>query len=111
MAMSKLIGLISFSFVFVIVLYAMYEMHISQNYDSLPQLIISAFAFASVYAAFYLTMAKVEHVEAEKTLREKELSSLAKNSASKEEIANKQNEISQLMQKALEILGDSSQSF
>ena len=51
----------------------MQEMHNTGNYDALPQLIISAFGFASIYSGFYLTMAKVEHVEEERTKREKEL--------------------------------------
>ena len=73
MAMSKIIGIIIFAFVIIVSIFVMYEMHISQNYDALPQLIISIFGFASVYTGFYLTMAKVEHIEEEKTKREKEL--------------------------------------
>ena len=69
MAMSKLIGLVAFAFVFMITIYAMNEMHNTGNYDALPQLIISAFGFASVYSGFYLTMDKVEHVEDEKSKR------------------------------------------
>ena len=67
MAMSKMIGIIAFGFVFMITVYSMKEMHNTGNYDALPQLIISAFGFASIYAGFYLTMVKAEHIEEEKT--------------------------------------------
>lgn len=111
MAMSKLIGLIAFAFVFMITVYAMNEMHITGNYDSLPQLIISAFGFASIYSGFYLTMAKVEHVEEEKTLREKELAHLKKaKDRDEEEIQDKRSEIEQLKQNINEIINQSTQS-
>ena len=70
MAMSKLIGVIAFGFVFGITVYSMIEMHNTGDYSNLGQLIISAYGFASVYAGFYLLMAKVEHVEEEKTKRD-----------------------------------------
>ena len=110
MAMSKLIGLIAFSFVFMIVVYSMIEMHNTNNYDALPQLIISAFSFAGVYSGFYLTMAKVEHVEGEKTKREKELISLKKQQASDEDILDKKQEIEELSHKMNEIISESNQS-
>lgn len=111
MAMSKLIGLIAFAFVFMITVYAMNEMHITGNYDSLPQLIISAFGFASIYSGFYLTMAKVEHVEEEKTLREKELAHLKKaKDRDEEEIQDKRSEIEQLKQNINDIINQSTQS-
>ena len=111
MAMSKLIGLIAFAFVFMITVYAMHEMHITGNYDSLPQLIISAFGFASVYSGFYLTMAKVEHVEDEKSKREKELATLKKGKTKdEEEIQNKKAEIESLRQKMNDILSETTQS-
>lgn len=106
MAMSKLIGIMTFSFVFIVTVYAMYEMHISQDYSNMGQLIISAYGFASIYAGFYLLMAKVEHVEEEKTKREKELATLKKNHASDEEIAEKKNEISNLVQKMNDIISE-----
>ena len=62
----------------VVIRYAMYEMHYQNNLDSLPQLIISIFGLGSVYIGFYLTMAKFEHVEYEKTKREKEILKLKK---------------------------------
>lgn len=112
MAMSKLIGLIAFIFVFMITIYAMREMHNTGNYDSLSQLIISAFGFASVYSGFYLTMAKVEHVEAEKSQREKELATLKKSkNKDEEEIQDKKNEIESLRQKINDIISKSTQSF
>lgn len=110
LAMSKLIGLIAFTFVATIVIYAMVEMHISQDYSSLPQLIISAFSFAGVYTMFYLIMAKVEHVETERTKREKELLMLKANKASEEEIAEKKIEIATLNQKINELLSESPNS-
>lgn len=110
MAMSKLIGLIAFGFVFMITMYAMQEMHNTGNYDALPQLIISAFAFASIYSGFYLTMAKVEHVEEEKTKREKELALLKNKDASQEDIIDKKQEVENLRQKINDLLSETSQS-
>lgn len=111
MAMSKLIGLIAFGFAFMITVYSMKEMHNTGNYDALPQLIMSAFGFASVYAGFYLTMAKVEHVEEEKTKREKELKTLQKSEdASTEEIEAKRQQINDLLSKANELLSESPHS-
>ena len=111
MAMSKLIGLVAFAFVFMITIYAMNEMHNTGNYDALPQLIISAFGFASVYSGFYLTMAKVEHVEDEKSKREKELVALKKHKIQdEEEIQAKKAEIELLRQKMNDILSETTQS-
>lgn len=110
MAMSKLIGLIAFAFVFMITMYAMKEMHDTGNYDALPQLIISAFGFASIYSGFYLTMAKVEHVEEEKTKREKELALLKKQDVPQEDIIDKKQEVENLRQKINDILSESAQN-
>lgn len=111
MAMSKLIGLVAFGFVFMITVYAMNEMHATGNYDALPQLIISAFSFASVYAGFYLLMAKVEHVEEERTKREKELAFLQrKDGISEEDIQDKKDEIEALRQKMNDLLSETTQS-
>ena len=89
----------------------MNEMHNTGNYDALPQLIISAFAFASVYSGFYLTMAKVEHVEDEKSKREKELATLKKSKTKdEEEIQTKKAEIESLRQKMNDILSETTQS-
>lgn len=110
MAMSKLIGLMAIAFVFIVVVYTMEEMHNTGNYEALPQLIISAFGFASIYAGFYLTMAKMEHIEAEKTKREKELTLLKKVNASQENIDAKQEEIEGYKQKINEILSETFQS-
>lgn len=113
MAMSKLIGLIVFAFVFMITIFSMKEMHDTGNYDSLPQLIISAFGFASVYSGFYLTMAKVEHVEEEKSNREKELIALKNNNLENndksDEIELKKSEIISLIQKVNDLLSESNQ--
>ena len=107
MAMSKMIGIIAFGFVFMITVYSMKEMHNTGNYDALPQLIISAFGFASIYAGFYLTMAKAEHIEEEKTKRENELKSLQKKNASEEEISLKRQEINDLFNKINELMSES----
>lgn len=73
MAMSKLIGVIVGIIVVIIVFYSLTEMHRQNDLSSLPQLIISVFAVAGVYVGFYLTMAKVEHVEKEITERQEKL--------------------------------------
>ncbi len=104
MAMSKLIGLIAFGFAFAITVFAMIEMHHTETYTALPQLIISSFGFASVYAGFYLLMAKVEHVEVEKTRREMELASLKAYKASEEDINEKEAEIQVLTKEVNDIL-------
>jgi len=110
MAMSKLIGLIAIAFVFMVTIYTMQEMHNTGNYEALPQLIISAFGFASIYAGFYLTMAKMEHVEEEKTKREKELALLQKKDASQEDIDDKRQEIENLRQKMNDLLSETTQT-
>lgn len=109
MAMSKLIGFVAFGFVFMITIYSMSEMHNTGNYEALPQLIISAFGFAGIYAGFYLTMARVEHVEDEKTKREKELIVLKKH-GSEEDIADKKQEIQDLRNKVNDLLSEPNQS-
>lgn len=108
MAMSKLIGLVAFGFLALIVVYTLVEMHRSQIYDALPQLIMSAFGFAAVYAGFYLTMAKVEHIEEEKTIRQKELKALEKTDNT-EAIERKQQEIMDLSEKLGQILSEVNQ--
>lgn len=109
MAMSKLIGIVAFGFLATIVIYSLYEMHRSQIYDALPQLIMSAFAFAAVYAGFYLTMAKVEHIEEEKTKRQKELKALERAEADDMDIERKKQEIADLTQRLGDILAETSQ--
>lgn len=106
MAMSKLIGVITFIVLFIVVTYSMYEMHISQNYESLSQLIISAFGFAGIYTGFYITMAKHEHIEEEKTKREKELKNLEQTNAQEDDIIAKRQEIAMLCQKMNDIIGE-----
>ncbi len=111
MAMSKLIGIIAFCFVLIVTIYAMYEMHISQDYSSLSQLIISAFGFASVYAGFYLTMAKVEHLEEEKTKREMELQKLQRQKQVDEaELQEKRQQINDTIAKLTELMGEQTSS-
>ena len=110
MAMSKMLGIIAIGFAFMITVYTMREMHNTGNYDALPQLIISAFGFASIYVGFYLTMAKVEHIEEEKTRREKELALLKKKKVSEDDIIDKKQEIEALRQKMNDILSETTQS-
>lgn len=111
MAMSKLIGIIAFCFVLIVTVYTMYEMHISRIYDALPQLILSAFGFASVYAGFYLTMAKVEHLEAEKTKREMELQKLQINKGVDDtQVAEKQQQINDIVSRLTELMSEQSSS-
>lgn len=78
MAMSKLIGAFIAIAVIVIVIYSMYEMDHQNDLSSLPQLIIAVFGIAATYIGFYLTMAKWEHIETEKTNRQKDLLKLKK---------------------------------
>lgn len=78
MAMSKRIGIFIAIILIIIVVYAMYEMHHQNDLNSLPQLLISTFGIGAVYIGFYLTMAKWEHIEAEKTNRQKDLLKLKK---------------------------------
>ena len=108
MAMSKLIGIIVFLFTAIITVYIMYEIHISQNYDVLPQLIISVFGFASIYTGFYLNMAKIEHIEEEKTKREKELALLTLNN-DEEQINLKIQQIEKLEERLDTLINESTQ--
>ena len=56
-------------------------------------------------------MAKVEHIEEEKTLREKELANLKKvKNENEEEIQDKRTEIEQLKQKINDIISQSTQN-
>lgn len=110
MAMSKLIGIFIAIAMLSIVIYAMIEMHLQNDLSSLPQLLISTFSIAAVYVGFYLTMAKFEHIEYEKTNRQKELLKLKKKlelyddqSQTIEDVEKIQNEIDNLDSKACEI--------
>ena len=106
-AMSKILGIFIFLGLGAIIIYAMLEMHEQNNLDSLPQLIISVFAIGSVYVGFYLTMAKWEHIEEEKTTREKELIKLKakfnQECCTEEEIEKLEEEIKDLDEKEKEL--------
>lgn len=78
LAMSKLIGVFIAIALIIVVGYAMYEMHLQNDLSSLSQLLISVFGIGAVYIGFYLTMAKWEHIEIEKTNRQKDLLKLKK---------------------------------
>lgn len=78
LAMSKLIGVFIAIALSIVVIYAMYEMHTQRDLSSLSQLLISVFGIGAVYIGFYLTMAKWEHTELEKTNRQKDLLKLKK---------------------------------
>ena len=88
-AMSKLLCIVIFIVLGIILIYTMVEMHQKGDLSALPQLLISIFALASVYVGFYLTMAKIEHIEYERTKRQEQLRRLKrKNNMPEEEINN-----------------------
>ncbi len=110
MAMSKLIGVFIAIAIIAIVIYSMVEMHLQNDLSSLPQLLISTFGIAAVYIGFYLTMAKWEHLEYEKTSRQKDLLKLKKKlelyddqTQTLEDIETLQAEIDNLDSKACEL--------
>ena len=70
---SKLIGIIIMAMLVTIIVFSLIEMHINHDLSCLSQITVSIFALAGVYVAFYLTMAKVEHVEAEITSRQEKM--------------------------------------
>lgn len=112
MAMSKLLGLIILGFVLIVTVYSMYEMHISRDYSSLPQLIISVFGLGMVYAGFYLTMAKVEHLEAERTKRELEIQKLKKQkNVDEEELQMKRQQLNDIASKLVELMNEQPSNF
>lgn len=110
LVMSKLIGIVIAIILIIIIGYSMWEMHLQHDLSSLPQLIISVFALGSVYIGFYLTMAKWEHVEIEKTNRFKEVLKLKKvlgfiseKEVIEEEIEDLDNKIQDLENKETEL--------
>lgn len=96
MAMSKLMGIVTFIFIAVIIIFCMCEMYRSMDYSAMSQLIVSSFGFASIYAGFYLTMAKLEHIEEEKTRRELEILNLQKQQTNIENIDTVRQELQTL---------------
>ena len=106
-AMSKMIGVASFAFLLIIVVYSLIEMHRTENFEHLGQLMISSFAFSTIYTGFYLNMAKTEHIEAEKVKLQKELEML-KNKCGDidphDEYDDKKNELKALKEKYHDIL-------
>lgn len=104
MAMSKLIGIIACLFVFIIVIYSMYEMHITGDLSNLSQLIISAFSFAGIYTGFYLTMAKAEHIDNERQKLKDELNALKRKAcvSPEDEYNEKKEELSKLSNKYIQ---------
>lgn len=106
LGMSKILGVFILLALAWITVYAMVEMHEQNNLESLPQLLISVFGIGAVYIGFYLTMAKWEHIEEEKTLREKELLKLKKSlnmMDTQEDIEKLEKEIDDLEEKCSEI--------
>ena len=106
LGMSKILGVFILLALAWITVYAMVEMHEQNNLESLPQLLISVFGIGAVYVGFYLTMAKWEHIEEEKTLREKELLKLKKSLNiidTQEDIEKLEKEIDDLEEKCSEI--------
>lgn len=110
LAMSKLIGIFIAMALASIITYSMYEMHVQHDLSSLSQLIISVFSIAAAYIGFYLTMAKWEHLESEKTNRQKdllrlkkELELISKKEQMDEQIENFNKEITELDDKLNEV--------
>lgn len=110
LAMSKLIGIFIMIAIIIIVAYSLYEMHFQHNLDSLPQLLVSVFGLGAVYIGFYLTMAKWEHVETEKTKRQQDLLKLKKelnlidnNGSLEEQVSELEQQIDELSNKEVEI--------
>lgn len=110
LAMSKLIGIFIMIAIIIIVAYSLYEMHLQHNLDSLPQLLVSVFGLGAVYIGFYLTMAKWEHVEVEKTKRQQDLLKLKKelnlidnNGSLEEQVSELEQQIDELSNKEVEI--------
>lgn len=110
LVMSKLIGIFIMIAIIVIIAYSLYEMHVQHNLDSLPQLLMSAFGLGAVYIGFYLTMAKWEHIETEKTKREQDLLKLKKklslidnNGSLEEQVSELEQQIDELSNKEVEI--------
>lgn len=97
-AMSKRIGIFVSILMLIVIGFAMFEMHYQNNLDSLSQLIISIFSIGIAYIGFYLTMAKWEHIEAEKTEREKDILKLKKELGICETENDKQCQLEQLQQ-------------
>ena len=114
MAMSKKIGVFVSILMLIVIGFAMFEMHYQNNLDSLSQLIISIFSIGIAYIGFYLTMAKWEHIEAEKTEREKDILRLRKElklceteNDKEEKLAQLQQEVDELKEKADYLLNES----
>lgn len=106
-AMSKIIGLIAFTFLLIIVIYSLVEMHRTENYEPLGQLMISSFAFVTIYTGFYLNMAKAEHLEAEKSRLMEELEKIKKQCGDidpHDEYAEKKEELEALKKKYVDII-------
>lgn len=86
MPMSKKIGVIIFFLASLVVAYAMYEMHITQDISSLEHLIIGVFAMLASYIGFYINMAKAEHLEDKKNQIKRELELLRRDGISEDEV-------------------------
>ena len=93
MAMSKLIGIIFLFIAFSVMIYSMVVMVISNNYDSLSTLIQFSLSSASIYGAFYINMAKAEHIEDIKGSLKKEIESMRLKGVSEEEISYVKDEL------------------
>lgn len=85
MAMSKLIGIVIMTLSIITILYSMYEMHVTQNLESLPTLIAGVFGLLAAYVGFYINMAKAEHIEDKKNQIKKELELIRRDGITKEE--------------------------
>lgn len=84
-AMSKLIGFGVFGLGLIVVVYSMYEMHITSNLEALPTLITGVLAIITSYIGFYINMSKAEHIEDKKNQIKKELELIRRDGITEEE--------------------------
>ena len=106
MAMSKLIGFGVFGLGTIVVMYCMYEMHVTGNLDALPTLITGVLAIITSYIGFYINMSKAEHIEDKKNQIKKELELIRRDGVTEEERKRElelENELSFLNSKLDEI--------
>ena len=79
MAMSKLLGIFVITVAVAVIIYSMYEMHVTQDLSALPSLLGGILAIVASYIGFYINMAKAEHIEDKKNQIKKELELIRNN--------------------------------
>ena len=105
MAMSKLIGIAVFIFAATVIIYSMYEMHRTQDLSALPSLIGGILGIVASYIAFYINMAKAEHIEDKKNQIKKELELIRNSKENTEEKSQEELRLQQELEN-LEIILD-----